>query len=42
MLMPSIFGEHVFDDFMECFSFGSYRNDSAFNTLMKTDLCDMD
>ena len=36
--MPSIFGEHVFDDFMEGFPFGSYRNDSAFNTLMKTDI----
>ena len=42
MLLPSIFGEHVFDDFMEGFPFGSYRNDSAFNTLMKTDIRDTD
>ena len=40
--MPSIFGEHVFDDFMDGFPFGSYRNDSAFNTLMKTDIRDTD
>ena len=42
MLIPIIFGEHVFDDFMEGFPFGSYRNDSAFNTLMKTDIRDTD
>ena len=42
MLMPSIFGEHVFDDFMDGFPFGSYRNDSAFNTLMKTDIMTLD
>ena len=42
MLMPSIFGESLFDDFMEGFPFGSYRNTSSFGNLMKTDIRDMD
>ena len=40
MLMPSIFGENLFDDFMEGFPFGSYRNASSFGSLMKTDIRD--
>ncbi len=42
MLMPSIFGESLFDDFMEGFPFGSYRNTSSFGNLMKTDIRDTD
>ena len=42
MLMPSIFGENLFDDFMEGFPFGNYKTTSAFNSLMKTDIRDMD
>ncbi|MCI8888523.1 MAG: Hsp20/alpha crystallin family protein [Hungatella sp.] len=42
MLMPSIFGENLFDNFMEGFPFGSYRTPSSFNSLMKTDIRDMD
>lgn len=42
MLMPSIFGENLFDDFMDGFPFGSLRNTSSFNSLMKTDIRDMD
>ncbi len=36
MLMPSIFGERLFDDFMS-FPFGGFRSDS----LMKTDVKDL-
>ena len=42
MLMPSIFGENLFDNFMEGFPFGSYKTTSSFNSLMKTDIRDMD
>ena len=42
MLMPSIFGENLFDDFMEGFPFGNYKTTSSFNSLMKTDIRDMD
>lgn len=42
MLMPSIFGENLFDDFMDGFPFGSYKNPSSFNSLMKTDIRDME
>ena len=42
MLMPSIFGESLFDDFMEGFPFGSCRNTSSFGNLMKTDIRDTD
>ena len=42
MLMPSIFGENLFDDFMDGFPFGGYRNTSSFNNLMKTDIRDTD
>ena len=38
MLMPSIFGENLFDDFMDGFPFGNYRNASSFGSLMKTDM----
>ena len=37
MLMPSIFGENIFDDFME--PFGSYRSNGS---LMKTDVEETD
>ncbi|MBS6954112.1 MAG: Hsp20/alpha crystallin family protein [Enterocloster asparagiformis] len=37
MLMPSIFGENLFDDFMD-FPFGGKK----FNTMMKTDIRDTD
>lgn len=39
MLMPSIFGERLFDDFMD-FPFSSYG--SAKNNMMKTDIKDME
>ena len=42
MLMPSIFGDNLFDDFMDGFPFGGYRNTSSFNNLMKTDSRDTD
>lgn len=42
MLMPSIFGENLFDDFMDGFPFGNYKNPSSFNSLMKTDIRDME
>ena len=42
MLMPSIFGENLFDDFMDGFPFGNYRNASSFGSLMKTDIRDTD
>lgn len=42
MLMPSIFGENLFDDFMDGFPFGNYKNTSSFNSLMKTDIRDME
>ena len=37
MLMPSIFGENLFDDFMD-FPFGGKK----INTMMKTDIRDTD
>ena len=37
MLMPSIFGENLFDDFMD-FPFGGMKT----NTMMKTDIRDME
>ena len=37
MLLPSIFGEDLFDDWMMDFPFRSYN----YNTLMKTDVRDM-
>ncbi len=40
MLMPSIFGEDLFDNFMDGFPFGNYRSDSGFASLMKTDIRD--
>lgn len=42
MLMPSIFGENLFDDFMDGFPFGNYRNASSFGSFMKTDIRDTD
>ena len=42
MLMPSIFGENLFDNFMEGFPFGNSRSTSAFGSLMKTDIRDME
>lgn len=42
MLMPSLFGESLFDDFMEGFPFGSFRNASSAGNLMKTDVRDTD
>ncbi len=42
MLMPSIFGEDLFDDFMDAFPFGGYRNTSSYGNLMKTDIRDTD
>ena len=42
MLMPSIFGENLFDNFMDGFPFGNYRSDSTFTSLMKTDIRDTD
>lgn len=42
MLMPSIFGENLFDDFMDGFPFGNYRSDTSFGSLMKTDIRDTD
>lgn len=51
MLMPSIFGENLFDDFMGGFPFGDFRNfgnagtfrsSDSFAGLMKTDIRDTD
>lgn len=39
MLMPSIFGDKLFDDFMD-FPFGSYG--TMKNSMMKTDIKDME
>lgn len=39
MLMPSIFGERLFDDFMD-FPFGNFNLPS--NNMMKTDIRDME
>ena len=40
MLMPSIFGDNLFDDFMNGFSFGGSRGESPLGGLMKTDIRD--
>ena len=40
MLMPSIFGDNLFDDFMNGFPFGGSRGESPLGGLMKTDIRD--
>ncbi len=42
MLMPSIFGENLFDDLMSGFPFGNWRGDLVSGGFMKTDIRDTD